>query len=321
MEEVSEEEPPGSTPLIRARNLEKSLRLKKFFIKFEGASQTGTQKDRISKLHMMRAIEKGYDTVCLAMCGNYGASISYYARESGLRTVAAVPSFYSNGRTGEMVQNGADILSVPMKYEEAVDYVRDLANDNAWYNCTPGSPNSDLDIYGYEKIAQEIVEQLGHAPKLISVPVGNGTTLSGIYSGFRRLKSGGLIDAIPRFIAASTAGGNPVIHSWKLGLRKLVNLHPSAISETHLNEPLVSYKALDGQKALDSLYSTRGFGEYVTDDEMLSYTSIIEKTEGIKSLPASSSALAAATRVLSRLGSNQECVIVITGSGMVWTTQ
>ncbi|MGC8505162.1 MAG: pyridoxal-phosphate dependent enzyme [Thermoplasmata archaeon] len=321
MEELSEEEPPGSTPLIRARNLEKALKQKKFFIKFEGASRTGTQKDRISALHAIRARELGYDTLAVATCGNYGASVSYYAKIMGLKSVAAIPESYSNSRTEEMVVNGTEIINVPYKYEEAVGMMKDLANDNAWYNCSPGSENSHIDMLGYEKIAEEIVSQLGHAPQMLSVPVGNGTTLSGIYRGFLKLKSAGLTDRVPRFIGASTAGGNPIISTWKKHERKIVDLKPMAIHESSLNEPLVSYKAMDGQAALDSIYNSHGFGEYVTDYEMTYYSRIIENTEGISTLPASASALVAASHVLSKLGHNAECVIVITGSGKKWTVQ
>lgn len=322
MEEFcEEEEPPGSTPFLRALNLERNLRLKKFFIKFEGASATGSQKDRISKLHVLRAKELGYKTISLATCGNYGASVSYYAKLYGLESVIAMPRDYSHERAGEMLANGAEVLELPGKYEDTVSSMRDMANDNSWYDSSPGSVNADLDMTGYEKIAYEIVSQLGHSPKYLAIPVGNGTTLSGVFNGFLKMYNRGSIDSLPSLIASSTANGNPIVFSWKRRNRRVVNLNPSVLRESSVNEPLISYKAFDGQKALNAIYRSNGFAEYVTDEEMVRYARTIEMTESVQALPASASTLAAAVRVMSRKRMESECVLVITGRNRLWITQ
>ncbi len=316
MEEASaEEEPPGGTPLFRVRNLERNLSLAKFFVKFEGVNPTGTQKDRISSMHVRRAKAAGYDTISLGTCGNYGASVAYYSRHQGLKTVVGVPSSYSGERNEEMQSYGARIIGIDSDYEGSLGIMGDLSRDNNWYDCNPGSVNSHVDLEGYESIAEEIISQMGHAPEILSVPVGNGTTLAGIYHGFRNAYNSGRIDSIPRIIGASTTGGNPVVESWKRKYRNLRNLRPDQIRETTNNEPLIAYRSTDGQEALSAIYRTSGFAEYVSDDEMIYYSRLIEQTEGISALPASASALAAAVSVLRKIGSGRECVIVITGRG------
>ncbi len=322
MEEISEEEkPPGNTPFFRAHNLEKRLMMNGLFIKFEGASLTGTQKDRISTLHVLRAKSKGFDTISLATCGNYGASISYYANRHGLKSVIAIPEFYSGERVEEMRSNGSTILEMPYKYEELVDYMRDRSSDDNWYDSSPGSRNAELDILGYENIAYEIASQLGHSPEFISVPVGNGTTLAGIFSGFEKLYHAGEISRLPRFIASSTSNGNPIVASWKKRRRKVVDLDPSQITETSVSEPLVSFRSYDGQKALDSIYRSNGVATYVSDSEMVDYSRIIEKTEKLSVLPASASAMAAADKVMKKLGYRGEVVVILTGRNRSWITQ
>ncbi|MEM0155757.1 MAG: pyridoxal-phosphate dependent enzyme [Thermoplasmataceae archaeon] len=322
MEEFcEEEEPPGSTPFLRAVNLERNLRLKKFFIKFEGANATGSQKDRISKLHVLRAKRLGYRTISLATCGNYGASISYYAKLYGLNSVVAMPQDYSHERAGEILANGSEVLELSGKYEDTVSAMRDMANDNAWYDSSPGSANSDLDIMGYEKIAYEIVQQLGHSPKYLAIPVGNGTTLSGVFNGFVKMYNHGSIDSLPALIASSTANGNPIVYSWKRQIKRVVDLNPSILRESSVNEPLISYKAFDGQKALNAIYRSKGYAEYVTDEEMIRYARTIEMTESVQALPASASTLAAAVRIMSKRGRDSECVLVITGRNRLWVTQ
>ena len=321
MEEMDEEEPPGKTPFFRAANLERALHLRRLFIKFEGAGLTGTQKDRISKLHVMKAKEKGFDTVSLATCGNYGASMSFFASMYGMKSVVAVPGYYAGERNNEIRTNGARILELEGKYEDLVEYMRDLSNDESWYDSSPGSINSELDIEGYENIAYEIVSQLGRAPSYVSVPLGNGTTLAGIYSGFVKLQHKGAIRKIPRFIGSSTPNGNPIVATWKKKHRKLLELNPDTITETKASEPLVAYRSYDGQKALNAIYRSNGLATYVTDEEMYRYSRIIEQAEMLSVLPASASSLAAVDRLINRKDSTGDVVVVLTGRAKVWTTQ
>ncbi len=321
MEEMDEEEPPGKTPFFRAANLERALHLRRLYIKFEGAGLTGTQKDRISKLHVMKAKEKGFDTVSLATCGNYGASLSYFASMYGLKSVVAVPGYYAGERNEEIRANGARILEIDGKYEDLVEHMRDLSSDQSWYDSSPGSKNSELDIEGYENIAYEIVAQLGRAPSYVSVPLGNGTTLAGIYSGFEKLQRKGNIRKIPRFIGSSTPNGNPIVATWQKKRRKLVELEPNEIRETKASEPLVAYRSYDGQKALNALYRSNGLAAYVTDEDMYRYSRIIEQSEMLSVLPASASSLAAVDRLINRGSEPGDVVVVLTGRAKVWTTQ
>ena len=95
MEIESEDKPPGS-PLIRDFDMGNYLGRSNFFIKYEGVNPTGTQKDRISRKHVENAIEHGYTEISVATCGNYGASIAYYARAMGIKAIVGIPSDYSS---------------------------------------------------------------------------------------------------------------------------------------------------------------------------------------------------------------------------------
>ena len=315
MEESAEEEPPGETPFFRARRMERALHFKRLFIKFEGSGVTGTQKDRISKYHVMRARELGYDTISLGSCGNYGASISYFAHKYGMKSVIGMPSFYSGDRIPEIRAYGGQIMEVPVKYEEAVEIMRQKSVEENWYDSNPGGKNSELDFHGYSAIASEIIDQLGRVPEFLAVPVGNGTTLSGIYKGFKTMKEAGLTDSVPRLIAASTDNGNLIVKAWTKRKSVVSNLDQSAIHETSINEPLVSYISYDGQTALDSIYESNGFAFEISDMEMLRYSNILKEAEGISALPASSSAIVASNLVATNLNRKIDCVVVLTGRG------
>jgi len=56
----------GDTNLNRARNIEREFNIRQIYLKFEGTTPTGTQKDRIAFAQVMDALRRGYDTVTVA---------------------------------------------------------------------------------------------------------------------------------------------------------------------------------------------------------------------------------------------------------------
>jgi len=278
----------NKTPLHRARKLEKSLKINNIYLKFEGINPTGTQKDRISILHVNEAINNGYDTITVATCGNYGSSIAYFAHLKNLKAVIYIPRQYHTLRIQEMERKyNATVVLVDGKYEDAVAESKKNAKDKGWFD--------------------------GTAPSTVSVPVGNGTTISGIYLGFEELLKSGKINNIPKMIAASTDGGNPVIESFNNNLDEITDLDPRRIKETEINEPLVNYHAYDGDLALKALIDSSGFAEYVSDSEMEHYSKMIKDAENIDVLPASTASLAALVKILKKNEIAGDHVVILTG--------
>ncbi|MEM0161045.1 MAG: pyridoxal-phosphate dependent enzyme [Thermoplasmata archaeon] len=303
----------NKTTLHRAMNLEKLLKINNIYLKFEGTNPTGTQKDRISILHVDRAINEGYNTITVATCGNYGSSIAYFAYLKNLKAVIYIPRQYHTLRIQEMEKKyNAKVVLVDGKYEDAVAESKKNAKNRGWFDANAGE-HPDLNRDGYEKIAIEIFEDLNSAPSTVSVPVGNGTTISGIYQGFENLYNAGKISNIPRMIAASTDGGNPIIESFNNHQDEITDLDPRKIKETEINEPLVNYHAYDGELALKALINSNGFAEYVSDQEMEHYSKLIKDYENLDVLPASTASLAALIKILKKNVITGAHVIILTG--------
>jgi threonine synthase len=128
-------------------------------------------------------------------------------------------------------------------------------------------------------------------PDTVSVAVGNGTTLAAIFEGFREAARERGMHALPRMIGASTPRGNPIIKSWKAGLKECVDLRPEEIRETTVNEPLVNWHSFDGQRALDAIYRSNGYAAYASDAEMRRLTQLTRSLEGINVMTASTASL------------------------------
>lgn len=283
----------GDTALTRAKSLEREFDMRQLYIKYEGDNPTGTQKDRIAFAQVYDALRRGFDTICLATCGNYGVAVALAANLAGLRCIIAIPKTYHTERGREMESLGAEILLLDGDYEKVVQDSSAMAVKNEWYDANPGGMNTALQIQAYSQIAHEIVDELGDAPKYCAVPVSNGTLLAGIYRGFTALYKRGKIFRVPKMIAASSTRKNPIIQSFKLGLENCQDLSPEKIKETKYNEPLINWHSFDGDEALYAIRESKGSAYNISDQKMRNMVSLLLKKEGFRILPASTAGLIA----------------------------
>jgi threonine synthase len=283
----------GDTNLTRGKNIEREIGLRQIYLKFEGGNPTGTQKDRIAFAQALDALRRGYDEITVASCGNYGAAVALAASLSGLRCLIYIPQCYHAHRMKEITGFGAEIVRVPGDYEESVRVSRLDAEKEGYYDANPGGANTNLQLKAYGEIAYEIYDELRDAPAAVAVPASNGSTLAGIYRGFVSLYNRGKTSRIPRFIAGSSFGMNPIVQAFVKNTPYCVDLKPGRIRNTAINEPLVNWRSTDGDYALSIVRQTRGWAAFATDKSMLEYSRLIREKEGLSVLPASTAGLIA----------------------------
>lgn len=281
----------GDTSFGRARNLERDAGIRQLYLKFEGTNPTGTQKDRIAFAQVHDALRRGYDAVAIATCGNYGAAMAFAASLAGVRCVIHIPDSYTTRRLDEMLSFGAEIVRVPGDYEAAVEASKTLAGGEELYDANPGGANTALQLHAYGEMAREIFDELGDAPAIVAVSVSNGTTLAGLYRGFASLWRRGKTSRIPRFVAGSSHGKNPIVRSFLRNLPRCEDLDPSRVRETTVNEPLINWHSYDGDAALESIRRSRGWAADASDRDMLRMAKRLRDTEGLSVLPASTAGL------------------------------
>ncbi len=226
----------GDTVLTRARNIEREVGLRQLYLKFEGDNPSGTQKDRIAFAQVMDALRRGFDTITVATCGNYGVAMAIAASMANLRCLIFVPEGYHTRRIQEMEAHGAQVLRAPGDYETVVEASRTRAEAEELYDANPGGANTVLQLKAYGEIAYEIYDELRDTPTAVAVPVSNGTTLAGIYRGFVSLHRRGKTSHVPLIVAGSSHGKNPVVQSFLKNLPNCQNLPPEKIRETAVNE-------------------------------------------------------------------------------------
>jgi len=304
----------GDTNCVRARNIERDVGLRQIYLKFEGGNPTGTQKDRIAFAQAMDALRRGFDTITVATCGNYGAAAALAASFAGLRCRIYIPQNYHTYRIKEMTDLGAEIVRVPGDYERAVDVSGQDARKFDFYDANPGGSNTMTQLRAYGQIAYEIYDELRDAPLAVAAPVSNGTTLAGIYRGFISLYRRGKTSKMPRVVAGSSFHKNPIVQAYLNKSESCTDLNPVKIHETSVNEPLINWHSIDGDLALEAVRSTGGWAADATDKAMRNYSSLIRQKEGLQVLPASTAGLIALmNRHMREPMANDRYVVVLTG--------
>ncbi len=289
-EDIMESE-VGDTVLSRARNMEREVGLRQLYLKFEGGNPTGTQKDRIAFAQAMDALRRGFDSITVATCGNYGVAIGLAASMAGLGCEVYIPEGYHTKRLQEMNSAGVRIVRVAGDYEAAVKASRERALRDEMYDANPGGANTLIQLRAYGEIAYEIYDELRDAPAAVAVPVSNGTTLAGVYRGFLSLYRRGKTSHMPRMVAGSSFGKNPVIRAFIKNSPRCEDLEPARIRETLVNEPLINWHSIDGDHALDAIRLTGGWAANASDKGMLTAARLLREREGLSVLPASTAGL------------------------------
>ncbi|OGQ81947.1 MAG: threonine synthase [Deltaproteobacteria bacterium RIFOXYA12_FULL_58_15] len=281
----------GDTQMARARNVEREMGLRQIYLKFDGGNPTGTQKDRIAFAQALDALRRGFDGIAVATCGNYGTAVSLAASVAGLRCVVHIPERYHTRRIQEMAGYGTEIIRIPGDYEASVLESRRYADEKQFYDANPGGANTAIQLKAYGEIAFEIYDQLRDAPAVVAVPVSNGTTLAGIYRGFVSLHRRGKTSRVPRMIAGSSFGKNPIIQAFLHNHATCSDLDRDRIKETVVNEPLINWHSEDGDFALEAIRGSGGWAARISDKAMLAYSRLVREKEGLNVLPASTAGL------------------------------
>ncbi len=121
----------------------------------------------------------------------------------------------------------------------------------------------------------------------------NGTTLAGIHKGFVSLYRRGKTSRIPKMVAGSSFGKNPIVQAYRTNATRCEDLLPHKIRETSVNEPLINWSSIDGDHALQSIKNSSGWASYISDRNMLRFSRIIRDQQGLSVLPAATAGLIA----------------------------
>ena len=294
----------GGTPLVRSRKLEQELGLGALYFKLELANPTGSFKDRGMVLAAAKAAEEGAEAVICASTGNTSASMAAYAARYGMRAYVIVPANrVAMGKLAQAVAHGAEIVTVDGSFDDALRVARSLADDYPVVLLNSVNPNR---IQGQKTAAFEIVDELGAAPDVLAIPVGNAGNITAYWMGFVEYHQRERAATRPRVWGFQAEGAAPLVHGG-----------PVAEPETVATAIRIGNPA-SWQGAITARDESGGSISAVSDDEILEAYERLAGDEGVFCEPASAASVAGLF-AMARAGESLEgltAVCVITGSGL-----
>ena len=237
----------GNTPLYASAALCEFVGLEQVKIKHEGLNPTGSSADRGMTVAVSRAKANGARQLVCASSGASAASLGAYAAHAGLScTVFASATASTPAKLAQARALGARVVLVRAEPERVRDLAREFAREQEldWLDaCNP------FRIEGQKSILFELLAQLEwRAPDWIALPQSNHANCIAFAKALREARYLGLIEHLPRLLAASIAPVS-VPHS-TLSLR--TERARTAIAET--NGEMLELNALqvaDAKRAVD----------------------------------------------------------------------
>ena len=132
---------------------------------------TSSFKDRGMVVAVAKAAESNARAVLCASTGNTSASAAAYAARSGLEALVLVPhGRVAKGKLAQAVAHGARIFAIRGNFDDALAIARLVTEKHPIALVNSVNPHR---IEGQKTAAFEIVDDLGDAPDLLFIPVGD----------------------------------------------------------------------------------------------------------------------------------------------------
>jgi threonine synthase len=273
-------------------------------VKVEGMNPTGSFKDRGMTVAVSLAKQAGAKAVICASTGNTSASAAAYAARAGMTCAVLVPAGkISMGKLAQALAHGATQLEVEGNFDDCLRLARELAEE---YPVALVNSVNRVRLQGQKTAALEIVDELGDAPDIHAMPVGNAGNISAYWAGYQDYAKEGPATRTPRMFGFQAAGAAPI-----------VNGAPVPNPETVATAIRIGNPA-SWELATAARDDSTGLIEAVTDEEILAAHRLLSSREGVFVEPASAAGYAGILKLAQagRIDPGQTIAITVTGHGL-----
>jgi len=305
----------GFTPLVRAKNLGKALGLKNLYVKNDSVNHpTFSFKDRVVCVAISKAMEFGFEVISCASTGNLANSVAAHSAEAGLDSCIFIPDGLEAGKILATNIYGTKLIAVNGSYDDVNRLCSEIADHHKWafvnINIRPYYGDGSRS-YGYE-----IAEQLGwKTPDNVVVPVAGSSLITKIYKAFHEFESLGLLDGKvgTKVFAAQATGCSPVTAAIKAGNDTIKPVKPNTIAKS-----IAIGNPADGYYGVQTAKNSGGWGEDVSDEEVVKSMQLLAETEGIFTETAGGVTVGVTKKLVEqgRIKPDETTVICITGNGL-----
>lgn len=304
----------GFTPLVRAKNLEKVLGVQELYLKNDAVNYpTLSFKDRVVAVAISKAIEFDFKIVACASTGNLANSVAANAAACGMESYVFIPHDLEQTKVMGTLVYGTNVIAIKGNYDEVNRLCSEIAGKYGW-----AFVNINIRPYyaeGSKAFGYEIAEQLGwKLPKHIVVPMAGGSLITKIWKAFKEFHKLGLVDSLnTKVYGAQATGCAPITTAVKEGTELIKPVKPKTIAKS-----LAIGNPADGYYAAKVMRESSGWGEDVSDEEIISAMKLLAETEGIFTETAGGVTLGVTKKLIEqgRIPKNESIVVSITGNGL-----
>jgi threonine synthase len=292
----------GNTPLIKLERLSQEWDVE-LYVKMEGANPTGSFKDRGMVMAVAKAVEAGSKTVICASTGNTSASAAAYAARAGIKCIIVIPNGkIARGKLAQAMMYGAEIISIEGNFDQALKMVRNISEVEPITLVNSVNP---FRLEGQKTAAFEVCDQLGDAPDILAIPVGNAGNISAYWKGFKEFAEK-KATSLPRMFGFQAAGAAALVHN-------RVFENPETIATAiRIGNPA------SWDLAVSAVQESKGLFDEVTDEEIVAAYKKLAASEGLFAEPASCASIAGVYKSIQngKIKKGTKIVCVLTGNGL-----
>jgi threonine synthase len=296
----------GFTPLVAAPRLGEKIGVPNLHLKLEGLNPTGSFKDRGMVVAVAKAIEDGATSIICASTGNTSASAAAYGAAAGIEVAVVLPKgAIAVGKLLQALIAGSKVVAVDGNFDDALRIVRSMTGEAGSRATLVNSVNPHR-IAGQKTAAMEICDDLGRAPDVLAIPVGNAGNITAYWAGFTDYAMSGIVERRPRMHGFQAEGAAPIVRG-----------EPVAKPDTIATAIKIGNPAT-WQGAVAARDESRGSIDAVTDDEILAAYRALAELEGVFCEPSSAASVAGVAKAAAggAILADELVVAVLTGNGL-----
>ena len=247
----------GRTPLVPITD--------RLSVKLDYLMPTLSFKDRGAVMLLEAARRLRPARVIADSSGNAGTAVAAYAARAGLPCRIYVPASTSAKKIEQVRAHGAEVMIIDGDREATAAAAQQAADqDGTFYASHVYNPYF---LHGTKTYGYELWEDLGgRLPKVIVLPVGNGTLVLGVALAVDELLDHGLIEHRPRLLAVQAEAVSPLARARREGL---TDVPPGyAQSAETITEGIAIAEPARATQILQAIERTEGDIVTVSDDEV-----------------------------------------------------
>ena len=310
----------GATPLVPLPRLSERLGVE-VHAKFEGMNPTGSFKDRGMTMAVTKAVEAHSKALICASTGNTSAAAAAYAARAGIACFVLIPEGkIALGKLSQAMMHGAVTIQIQGNFDDGMRLVQEIAADMPITLVNSVNPYR---LQGQKTAAFEIVDELGMAPDVHALPVGNAGNITAHWIGYSEYANTGTEACLhcngtcpylqgeratrrPMMLGYQAAGAAPFLRG------DMVKNPETVATAIRIGHPMSWHPAWTAVRESD------GWFNECTDADILGAQKLLAQSEGVFCEPASATSVAGVIKDLEagRIAEGQVIVCTLTGHGL-----